>query len=256
MDIYQNLTYEDFLKMERNNCFGLAPTFEIPDELLVEGELQNYLQTKSSYSNQPFLKFRSDQIVPLSHDDFNFEGIEAEISNKRFGGFAKGPIATLYDDDRGRKEPTLEEYVEKFKDDHGTFDEFLQMSDRGFPFQYVQNLPDPENIVDLKKTKLLWDISKENGLEGTNNPGINKASLYIGSKFSQFAWHLEDGNLNSVNWHLGGAPKLWFGPMTQDIPKIEAFLEQFPEGKDCKVFHRQDGSLVVSATWAKPRSDS
>ena len=244
MDIYQNLTNEDFLKMERNQSFGLAPTFEIPDGLLEEGELQNYLQTKTNYSSQPFLKFRSDEIVPLSHDDFHFEGIETLISGKRFGGFGKGPIATLYDDARVRVENTLEDYVEKFKEDHGTFEEYLQISDKGFSFQYVQNLPEPEKIVDTKKTKLLWNISQENGLRGSNNPGINKASLYIGSKFSQFAWHLEDGNLNSINWHLGGAPKLWFGPMTQDIPKIEGFLQQFPEANECKVFHRHKRHIL------------
>lgn len=41
-------------------------------------------------------------------------------------------------------------------------------------------------------------------------PGIHDPYLYIGQVFSSFAIHLEDGNLNSINYNHEGAPKLWY----------------------------------------------
>lgn len=42
-----------------------------------------------------------------------------------------------------------------------------------------------------------------------NMPGIQKPYIYFGTTFSLFAFHLEDGNLNSINYLHEGAPKVW-----------------------------------------------
>ena len=39
-------------------------------------------------------------------------------------------------------------------------------------------------------------------------PGVTRAYLYFGSWKSSFAWHVEDMNLFSINYHHGGACKV------------------------------------------------
>lgn len=45
--------------------------------------------------------------------------------------------------------------------------------------------------------------------DGIDMPGITKPYLYVGSMFTAFGLHLEDGNLNSLNFHHGGAKEFW-----------------------------------------------
>ena len=56
---------------------------------------------------------------------------------------------------------------------------------------------------------------KQNLREECNLPkgisGISSPWFYVGSRYSLFPLHLEDNNLRSLNIHLGGAPKVWFG---------------------------------------------
>ncbi len=40
-------------------------------------------------------------------------------------------------------------------------------------------------------------------------PGVTDPFLYIGMLFATFAWHVEDHNLYSINFHHQGASKTW-----------------------------------------------
>ncbi|XP_055307473.1 probable lysine-specific demethylase 4A [Sitodiplosis mosellana] len=40
-------------------------------------------------------------------------------------------------------------------------------------------------------------------------PGIQKPYIYFGTPLSMFAFHIEDGNLNSINFLHDGEPKVW-----------------------------------------------
>ena len=40
-------------------------------------------------------------------------------------------------------------------------------------------------------------------------PGVQTPYIYFGQAQSFFAFHQEDSNLLSINYHHGGAPKVW-----------------------------------------------
>lgn len=72
-------------------------------------------------------------------------------------------------------------------------------------------------------------------------PGVTVPMMYMGMLFSTFAWHVEDHNLYSVNYHHIGAPKVWYG-----VPASAA--DEFEHVVRTKVYtdlnrSRQDGCL-------------
>ena len=52
-------------------------------------------------------------------------------------------------------------------------------------------------------------------------PGVTCPMLYCGMLYSQFAWHVEDNFLNSINFHHLGAPKCWYGVPSSDAAKFD-----------------------------------
>lgn len=59
-----------------------------------------------------------------------------------------------------------------------------------------------------------WNLdrfsSRESLIHGHEEmPGITKPFLYVGTPLSAFGCHLEDGNLNSINYNHSGAVKIW-----------------------------------------------
>ena len=57
-------------------------------------------------------------------------------------------------------------------------------------------------------------------------PGVKEPMLYVGMLFSQFAWHVEDHYLYSINFHHMGAPKTWYGVPAEDALKFEKAASQ------------------------------
>lgn len=70
--------------------------------------------------------------------------------------------------------------------------------------------------------------------------GIQTPFTYIGAPLSSFAWHIEDGNLCSINFlHTGSAPKFWWVQLWQFITSyitIE-FIQKFRY-----IIHKNDSS--------------
>ena len=52
-------------------------------------------------------------------------------------------------------------------------------------------------------------------------PGVTAPMLYVGMLFATFAWHVEDHNLYSINYHHLGAPKTWYGVPETDADSFE-----------------------------------
>ena len=75
--------------------------------------------------------------------------------------------------------------------------------------------------------------------------GINTPWLYFGCKNSLCAFHNEDNNLWSINFHLGGDPKIWWGVHEDHRPRLEQFLSQYPEhSEQCSSFLRHKHSFL------------
>jgi hypothetical protein len=77
-------------------------------------------------------------------------------------------------------------------------------------------------------------------------PGITKSYLYFGTWKSTFAWHVEDMNLYSINYHHFGAPKLWYAVPTSKADNMETVMASlFPSlHKECSSFLRHKTSVV------------
>ena len=56
-------------------------------------------------------------------------------------------------------------------------------------------------------------------------PGISESYIYLGSRMSTFAWHLEDENLYSLNLMHYGERKFWYIIHPEDNEKFETFVK-------------------------------
>lgn len=56
--------------------------------------------------------------------------------------------------------------------------------------------------------------------------GIQSPFVYFGGLWTLFGWHIEDGNLNSINYLHRGEPKIWYAP--SDFINIFMLLEDVP----------------------------
>ena len=52
-------------------------------------------------------------------------------------------------------------------------------------------------------------------------PGVTAPMLYFGMLYATFAWHVEDHNLYSINYHHLGASKTWYGVPETDADSFE-----------------------------------
>ena len=97
----------------------------------------------------------------------------------------------------------------------------------------------------MKSLPVQWDMRSENGLlNGETYEGINTPNLYIGSPGSPFSYHEEDGDLISINFHIEGEPKEWFGVDRSEGPEMYKVLSKTKAAKDCKFFVRHKAHFV------------
>ena len=101
------------------------------------------------------------------------------------------------------------------------------------------------NLNDLKTVlKCVTEKTKE------EMNGITKPYLYYGTCMSSFAWHTEDIDLFSINYHHYGKPKFWYSVGARESRKLERKLkESLPEElKKCKLFQRHK-YLLLTPEW-------
>lgn len=93
-----------------------------------------------------------------------------------------------------------------------------------------------------------WNLNKftseQSVIHWTDNSvrmdGIHTPYVYVGMSATCFGFHIEDGDLCSINYHHGGAPKLWYivpGPEGRKLEKIVA-------SKECSQYIRHKNTMV------------
>ena len=241
----------DVLQMVENDF-----TINIPRDALDEGQMLPYLRSISRYiDRQPITKLHSSSLK-FDEDDLNFNVI-ADVTTKKFHGFKNTPVSEL--EFIESKEQVIQEYIwnqlrkeEEEKGGIGTVQNFFEGSYRSKKFQYMENMEYPERIFNLNKYGCKWNLREEcnlpNGISGISSPWF-----YVGSKYSLFPLHLEDNNLRSLNIHLGGAPKVWFGFHFDDISTVEQILQQFEPAQACMYYHRHKNYFINPAIFSKIR---
>ena len=109
-----------------------------------------------------------------------------------------------------------------------------------------------------------WNLTKfaKSGLSSlsplkSSIPGVTEPMLYFGMLFSQFAWHVEDNFLNSINFHHMGAPKFWYGVPSSDAKKFDEIASEFvfhqdqTKGQDAE--DRAAGNFIEKTTMFCPK---
>lgn len=82
--------------------------------------------------------------------------------------------------------------------------------------------------------------------KGVKLDGITKPYVYIGSWPTYFGFHLEDGNLNSINYLHRGSPKIWYFVPITEHHKLEALANKFGKAvlTTCNNFLRLKALLI------------
>jgi len=77
-------------------------------------------------------------------------------------------------------------------------------------------------------------------------PGVTEPMLYVGSWRAQFAWHVEDVNLYSINLLHVGAPKAWYAVGQHDAERFAQFAKsRFPDAAhQCPNFLQHKMSVI------------
>lgn len=75
-------------------------------------------------------------------------------------------------------------------------------------------------------------------------PGILTSYNYFGMANTFFAFHMEDGDLDSINYLHTGKPKVWYIVPGDEVKKLERLVQEiFPES-GCDLYLRHKKVLV------------
>ena len=125
--------------------------------------------------------------------------------------------------------------------------DFLEKLYNGFVQIYSEGNEHPESYLKMSETDIQWDLNSEHGLGNEMLPGINTPMGYIGSKYSGFCIHQEDGDLLSFNVHMGGEDKIWWAVPKIMEEKFKAILKEFPIAKECSNYLRHKCHFINPA---------
>lgn len=83
-------------------------------------------------------------------------------------------------------------------------------------------------------------------LKGKPMEGINTPYLYVGMIFATFAWHIEDGDLCSINYNHDGKAKMWYSVPKSEHEKLEKLAKKLARKlKDkCNLYLRHKCLLI------------
>ncbi|XP_055306843.1 lysine-specific demethylase 4D-like [Sitodiplosis mosellana] len=66
--------------------------------------------------------------------------------------------------------------------------------------------------------------------------GVQSSNFYAAGPLTSFAWHLEDGYLNSINYLHRGAPKFWYHVPPQYNGKLEKLATSLSKKMNCDYY--------------------
>lgn len=81
--------------------------------------------------------------------------------------------------------------------------------------------------------------------------GIQSPYLFIGGPLTSFAFHLEDGNANSINFLHRGAIKVWYFILPGQNKKLENLSKKLTKNVDCDFFIRHKTMMIPPSVLKK-----
>lgn len=75
--------------------------------------------------------------------------------------------------------------------------------------------------------------------------GIQSPYLLIGGPLTSFAFHIEDGNVNSINFLHRGAIKFWYFVPPDQNKKLENLTKKLAKNIDCDFFIRHKTMMIA-----------
>ena len=226
-----------------SKMFGRPPTKVLSRDEEREENLLSVINNLEPYLlDMPFIKLHSTSIKDII---FNPGEFQAPVSRKTFYGFPGDDKVVPLDNIAEDKNESMKAYINRSKKMPRISEEefYLKHYEKEYTFQYVQNFDQPNSVLNPEFSNFQWTQAQNLGILG-DHPGINTPWLFLGQSKSLFPFHLEDGNLQSLNIMLAGAPKLWFGVRNADIDKVEQLLRNSQEAVHCPAFFRHKRHFI------------
>ena len=207
-------------------------------------EVIKKLASEIDFTRQPLVKLEASSLKDIKINPSNFEGT---IRRKHFTGLnlddRLGTIEEICQEKQKLSE-FMNEYGNLTPMNEDSFIEKIHNTQNGFQFSYIEDFEHVNSILQTEDSDMKWleNLGKECGIPG-NHSGINRPWMYLsGEPGSVFALHSEDSNLRSINFHLAGEAKVWYGIPYNEIHKLSKLVQKYPE--QCPVWHRHKDHFV------------
>lgn len=104
-----------------------------------------------------------------------------------------------------------------------------------------------------------WNLNKLSekdsiihGNEKNTMNGIHTSFAFIGSAFTSFSFHIEDGNLSSISYNHLGKPKIWYVVPGEYGSKLEELVKSCtPSEERCSLFIRHKRTMIPPSVLEK-----